>query len=197
MAKIDKEKFIAFLERQISIADEMLKSPSVLKKRKQGSDFQTWEALTAGFLASHYSHYSEAFEKVRYRSKRVLVNNFDQNLTEDFREGLDSAKKVLERIVEEVKKNGFTGQDSSITDKGGSVANFYNTQIQTQTTNIQIKKVLQDELTPEQFEKLKAILASSDESAKGNKLSEFLKGLGETAMIAILKSVILAQNTGL
>jgi len=107
MAKITKEQFIAFLEKQISIADEMLKSPSVLKKRTDGSDFQSWKALTAGFLAKHYSHHSEAFEKVRYRSKRVLVDNFDQNLTEDFREGLDSAKKVLTGIVDEVKEFGL------------------------------------------------------------------------------------------
>jgi len=198
MEKIDKEKFIAFLEARISEVDSLLGEDS-----RFSPGFHKWQTTTKRILARQFGESSqevEDFEKVPFKPTMYVPNgNSEKKLLEKFRNGLDNAKQVLEGIVDEVEEIGIPGQDSSITDKGGSVTNVYNTQIQNQTTNIQIQieKVLQEELTPEQFEKLKAILASSDESAKGNKLSEFLKGLGETAMIAILKSVILAQNTGL
>lgn len=199
MAKIDKEEFIAFLEERISDVDSLLGENS-----RFSPEFHKWQTTTKRILARQFGESSqevEDFEKVpfKYTGVRVIDDNYDKKVLQDFRNGLLIAKQVLTGIVDEVEEIGLPGQDSSITDKGGSVTNFYNTQIQTQTTNIQIQieKVLQEELTPEQFEEFKAILASSDERAKGNKLSEFIKGLGETAKIAILKSVILAQNTGL
>lgn len=180
-----KEKYISALKKQVEQVDNLANI------RRFSPEFEGWRTKTASLLERIFgkesTHYSN-FHAVRYSLGIYSAKTQDSRFQEAYRKGLYSAKAILNSIIEELEEFGIPEKMSNLEKetKGSSVTVNLNQKVQ-----VNVKTILENNLTFSQYQGLKEILEIQDGKEKRNKLSEFLTALGLGVTVEMLKSILL------
>ena len=181
---LEKEKLIYFLNKQIKEIDD-------LKSLKRFSpNFHKWQTTTLRVLLRAFGSESsqvQDFKDIRYSLGSFIVGNPDYKFEEAYKKGLDNAREVLKGIVEEIETFGMPEEKNTKKSDPKQVFNI----TQNQSLDLNIKLVLESNLTVSQFKELETILKEKDEQNKVKSMTEFLEKLGIKPLIDIIKSLLI------
>ena len=181
---MDKEKIIHFLETKISEIEDLF------QHKRFSPQFNKWKTETNRILEKVFgknSSHVRDFKVICYHLWNFGPLTSDSQHEETYKKGLNNAKAVLQGIIDEIKAFGIP--DKNISASQNSKGNTFNF-IQNQSVNVNIEHILKNNLTPTQFEELNNILKENDKKKKGEQVKEFLKKIGESTIIEIIKSLL-------
>ncbi len=183
---ITKEKLIEFLKERVKEIDE-LKS-----LHRYNNDLTKWKTKTTRILKEVYgedsSQYKD-FNSISYGPGYISTSTPESAFDKAYQDGLDNAKSTLTGIIEEIEGFGIFEQKKEATQNPKQVINIH--QNQSQTVNVAIENSLKYHLSGKQFEELTELLKETDQKTKSEKIGNFLKRVGETSLIEIIKSLLI------
>lgn len=182
-----QEKIIEWLKKKILQIDELE------KEGRKSVNFDAWKTSTSRLLERiswKDSSYVENFQKNRYSlGAFVIWWTPDYEFENAYLKWLKKAREILKSIVEELEEywipeNSHKWENQEKWNKTEVTVNL------NQTIKINLKTVLENNLTVKQYKELDKILEIQDEKEKKSQLSNFLVSVWVGWMVEILKAIL-------
>lgn len=182
-----EQKLIEWLKKQIEKIDNLE------KEWYNSINFNAWETSTKRLLERiswNESSYVKNFSSISFSVWVYYHWQPEYEYDDAYNKWLNNAREILKTIVEELEEYGLP---EGI--KNDWKTNKNNTEVTVnlnQTLNINVKNVLENNLTVSQYNELKEILSIKEKEKKESKLNTFLMWIWINWVSEILKSILLS-----
>ncbi len=172
-----------------ALEKQYLEIELLLKKDSSSPEFKGWKTWTSRLIERVFwkesSHLAD-FKNIRY-SPGIYFGDMSDKIKQSYIKWLETATYILKSLIDELKEFGLSNEEiKTKKDWWNNVTVNLN-----QTLNINIKNILENNLTVNQYKSLNEILNISDKKEKISKLDEFLVSLGTSTVLELLKNTLL------